>query len=100
MLLLWYADFFSNLTFSKISFRNSIRVSNSLDPDQGQHSVGPDLGPNYLQRFSVGMKFATNRQRLKYYNQMHLKRIFICNKIIVILSVFIFCIDQLLKHTK
>ena len=29
-----YADnFFSKLTFSKNNFRNSIRVSNSLDPD-------------------------------------------------------------------
>ena len=31
------------------SFRNTIRVSNSLDPDQDRHSVGPDLGPNCLQ---------------------------------------------------
>ena len=28
--------FFSKLTFSKNSFRNTIRVSNSLDPDQDQ----------------------------------------------------------------
>ena len=35
---------------SKISFRNIIRVSNSLDPDQDQHSVGPNLGPNCLKR--------------------------------------------------
>ena len=27
-----------------------IRVSKSLDPDQDRHSVGPDLGPNCLQR--------------------------------------------------
>ena len=26
---------------------------NSLDPDQDLHSVGPDLGPNYLQRTSA-----------------------------------------------
>ena len=30
---------------------NNIRVSNSLDPDQAQHFVGPYLGPNCLQRF-------------------------------------------------
>ena len=24
-------------------------MSNSLDPDQAQHFVGPDLGPNFLQ---------------------------------------------------
>ena len=28
-------------------------MSNSLDPDQAQHSIGPDLDPNYLQRFSA-----------------------------------------------
>ena len=28
---------------SKTTFRNTIRVSNSLDPDQDRHSVGPDL---------------------------------------------------------
>ena len=26
------------------------RVSNSLDPDQAQNFVGPDVGPNCLQR--------------------------------------------------
>ena len=36
------------LTFSKNSFRNTIRVSNDLDPDQDRFSVGPDLGPNHL----------------------------------------------------
>ena len=52
MLLLTSADFFKT-NFSKNSFRNTIRVSNSLDPDQDQRSVGPDLGPNYLQRLSA-----------------------------------------------
>ena len=28
----------------------SIIVSNGLDPDQDQHSVHPDLGPNCLKR--------------------------------------------------
>ena len=28
-------------------------MSNSLDPDQAQHFVGPDLGPNFLQRSSA-----------------------------------------------
>ena len=32
---------FFKLTFSKYSFRNTIRVSNGLGPD-----LGPDLGPN------------------------------------------------------
>ena len=37
---------FSKSTFSKISFRNTIRVSNTLDPDQARHFVGSDLGTN------------------------------------------------------
>ena len=36
--------FFYKITFSKISLRNTIRVSNSLDPAQAQHFVGLDLG--------------------------------------------------------
>ena len=45
--------FFSKSTFSKNSFTNTIRVSNSLDPDLARHFVGPDLGPNCLQRLSA-----------------------------------------------
>ena len=40
MHLLSSADFFSNLTFKNNSIRNTITMSNGLDPDQGQHSVG------------------------------------------------------------
>ena len=47
------------LTFSKHSFRNSIRVSNGLDPDLEQHSVSPNLDPNCLQRLSV----STSKER-------------------------------------
>ena len=39
---LWILDFF-----------NTIRLSKSLDPDQARHFVGPDLGPNCLQRLSA-----------------------------------------------
>ena len=39
--------------FLKNSFRNTIRVANSLDPDQARHFVGPDLGPNCLQKISA-----------------------------------------------
>ena len=45
--------FFSKPTFLKNSFRNTIRVTNSLDPDQARHLLGPDLGPNCLQRLSA-----------------------------------------------
>ena len=36
-----------------LDFFNTIQVSNSLDPDQARHFVGPDLGPNCLQRLSA-----------------------------------------------
>ena len=42
---------FSKVTFSKNSFRNTSRVSNSLNPDQARLNVRPDLGPNFLQGF-------------------------------------------------
>ena len=51
MLLMSSADFFLN--FLKNYFRNTISMSNSLDPDQGQHSVGPDQGSNCLQRLAA-----------------------------------------------
>ena len=38
---------------SKNSFRNTIRVSNNLDPDQAGRIVGPDLRPNCLQSLSA-----------------------------------------------
>ena len=47
------ADLFQNQFFFKTSFRNTIRVSNKLDPDQARHFVGPDLGPNCLQKSSA-----------------------------------------------
>ena len=35
----------------------TIKSSNSLDPDQAKHqNIGPDLGPNCLQRFSADDK--------------------------------------------
>ena len=43
---------FSKSTFSENSFRNT-RVSNSLDLDQAQFFVVPDLGPICLQRLSA-----------------------------------------------
>ena len=52
------ADFFSKsvclLLFLKKTFLGNIsRVSSSLDPDHAQCFVGPDLGPNCLQRLSA-----------------------------------------------
>ena len=55
---------FLKLTFAKKSFRNTIRVSNSLDPNQAQRFFGPDLNPNCLQRLST-IKAATSGERVK-----------------------------------
>ena len=44
-LMLFFSKF--NLKFSKNSFRNTVRVSNGLDPDQDRHLVGPDLGSEF-----------------------------------------------------
>ena len=46
----------------KNSLGNNISVSNILDPDQAPHFVGPDLGPNCLQRLSADN---TSRQRVE-----------------------------------
>ena len=53
--------FFMLLPFSKTNnFRCTLRVSNGLDPDQVQRSVGPDLGPNCLQRLLADDKSRSN----------------------------------------
>ena len=48
------------LTVFKINFFKKIfqydYQSNSLDPDQDRHLVGPDLGPNCLQRLTADDK--------------------------------------------
>ena len=53
--------FFSKSSFLKNSFRNTIWVSNGLNPDQAWHFVGPDLGPICLQRLLAD---DTRRQRV------------------------------------
>ena len=64
MLFLSSADLFN-------SFRNTIRVSNSLDPDQARQIVGPDLGPNCLQKISAS---DTSRQRVKILHGVFYKK--------------------------
>ena len=51
--LIAYWVFFHAFLSAENCFRNTIRVSNSLDPDLTRYFVGPDLGPNCLQRLSV-----------------------------------------------
>ena len=48
--------FFSEIFFSKKSFRTTLRVSNSLNPDQDRCFVGPHLGPNCSQMLSADDK--------------------------------------------
>ena len=55
------ADYLSKSAVSKNSFRKDIKVSDSLDPDQARHYVGPDLSPNCLQRLSAD---DNSRQRI------------------------------------
>ena len=50
MFLLSSVENYQTYFFSNHSFRNTSRVSNSLDSDQDGHFVSPDLGPNCLQR--------------------------------------------------
>ena len=56
--------FFSKLVFLKNSIRNIIRVANSLDQNQAQHFVGPDLGPNCLQSYQQMTKVTSSMQRV------------------------------------
>ena len=68
----WIFFFFiPKLTFSKISFRNTIRMSNSLDPDPARRFVGPDLDPNCLQRLSADDKSPTSVERVKSPESSH-----------------------------
>ena len=59
-MLFWHLQVFFKSTFSKNSFRNTVRVSNSLDPDKAGCSVGPDLCANCLQRLSADNKSSVN----------------------------------------
>ena len=45
-----------NYFFPKVSFKNTFRVSHSLNIDQDQRYVGPGLGSNCLQRLSADNK--------------------------------------------
>ena len=55
MFLFSSADFLQNKVFKNKTPRTTIRVSNSLDPDQDRHSFGLHLGSNCLQK-AVGRR--------------------------------------------
>ena len=42
-------------------------MSNGLDPDQDRHSVGPDLGPNCLQKLSADVESPLARKEVNAY---------------------------------
>ena len=62
-----YVQTFLYLIFSKKSKRNTISVTNSLNPDQARHFHGPDLGPNCLQGLLAGDKVATSGGKVQMY---------------------------------
>ena len=57
------------INFSKNYFMNTIRVANSLKPDQARHCDVPDLGPNCLQRLSADDN--SRYYRVKRYNNFN-----------------------------
>ena len=61
LLIFYILFFFSKITFFEKNIRNTIKMSNSLDPDQPRHFVGPDLGTNFLLRSSAD---DTGKQRM------------------------------------
>ena len=63
-------DFFVELTFAKKSLRNTVRGSNSLDPDQARRFVGPDLGQTVCKGYQQTSKFATSKERVKKPNSI------------------------------
>ena len=73
------ADFFLNRKklFEKKYFRNTTRVSKSLDPDQARRFIGPDLGPDCLQKLSAD---DTSRQKSAF-SHFNGRRIFFRKRI-------------------
>ena len=59
------ADFLKKNFCKKNSFRNTVRVSNSLDPDKNRNFVGPDLDSNCLKRLSADDKVSTSKDSVK-----------------------------------
>ena len=56
MFLFSSADFLLNKVFKNKPPRTTIRVSNSLDPDQEGNSVGLHLGSNVCKRLLANVK--------------------------------------------
>ena len=55
--------------FLKIEYQfKRLCQSNSLDPDQAQHFVGPDLVPNFLKKLSAD---GTIRKKSELYKERY-----------------------------
>ena len=85
MLFLSYVDFSFRINFFKKSSRNTIRVSNSLDPDQARQNVGPDLGPTVCKSYQQMTKVATSGKELSIFSKL-LQKTF-SNIFIVIINI-------------
>ena len=59
MIFLSSADFFFKTNLFEKLFQGYNYLANSLDPDQDRRSVGPDLGPNCLQRSAADDKICS-----------------------------------------
>ena len=67
MLLLSSADFFT-IVFSKNSFKNTVRMSNGVDPDQNRHSVGSNCwSKTVCKGYQQTKKSLQARKELKNY---------------------------------
>ena len=81
--------------FEKKGLGNTIRVSNSLDPDPTRHFVGSDLGPKRLQRVSED---DTSRESV---NNYHALLFFTSSHFLSILLVFVgFLLKALLQSER
>ena len=65
-----YFKLFPPPPHSKNSFKNTIRVSNRLDPDQARNFVGPDLGSNCLQQVSANTRVKPENAKLTLTNNL------------------------------
>ena len=59
------ADCIQNQLYRNIISGITIGVSNSLDPDQARHFVGPDLGANCFQRLSDDDNTAVGKELIR-----------------------------------
>ena len=63
---------FFKINFFKKTFRNTIRVSNSLHSGQARHFFRPDLGLNCLQRLSADDTASRQRVEVRVFTFFYL----------------------------